>query len=299
MRKFKISLIILLLYIALIFNLDRLKWNTDAGSFGIHTFVYGLVISSVVLTFLIPRLEHFSIIIYDIIWVLAYFFLRLTIFNDTPFFVGTDIYITITEVAILLVSTAISNTSSHYLTEFGQIIENVYIPESGNRVRKIEAAGEDIKTEFIRSRRHQRPLALVVIRPTQSIKKPDFEFKKAVAEIQRHLTGRFIAASLAKIISNEARRTDLIISQSENGPFYVLCPETKGEQSIKLAERIRNTAVEHFGIPVSYGIASFPDEALTYEELVQQAEYDLYKTGKELPGTDPAYIVHEDGQLLQ
>lgn len=265
----------------------------------VHTFVYGLVISAVVSIFIIPRIQRYSVFIFLFFWAFAYFTLRLTFFNDAPIIGGIQTFITITELAILLVATAIAYNNACHLNEFEKFIEDVYIPNLGKRILKQESAGEEIKTEFIRSRRHQLPMALVVIRPAFSTNKIEAEIKKVVQEVQSHMTGRFIAASLAKVIIAEARRTDLIISKSDEGPFFVLCLDTKGNDSIKLAERIRSTAAEHLGIPVSYGIASFPDEALTYEELVQRAEFQLFQNGEISPRTEAATVGHENSQTLR
>ena len=91
------------------------------------------------------------------------------------------------------------------------------------------------------------------------------------------MVSRFVSVSLAKIITREARRTDLIISQGEgDNRFLILCPETKGRDTINLAERIRSTVMDRLGVDINYGIASFPEEALTYEELLQRAEFQLY-----------------------
>ena len=140
---------------------------------------------------------------------------------------------------------------------------------------KVHAAKEEINTEFIRSRRHQHPLSLLVVRPETKL--TEAELKKATQEIQKHMISRFVSVSLAKIISREARRTDLIVSQSESDHrFLILCPETRGTDTINLAERIRSTVMDRLGININYGIASFPEEALTSEELLQRAEFQLY-----------------------
>ena len=63
------------------------------------------------------------------------------------------------------------------------------------------------------------------------------------------MISRFVSVSLAKIISREARRTDLIVSQSESDHrFLILCPETRGTDTINLAEIIRSTVMDRLGI---------------------------------------------------
>jgi GGDEF domain-containing protein len=281
-RRLKLSLITLLLFLSVMFNLERLEYRAGIDGVGINTFLYGLVTGAVVFMFIIPRIQRFSIFAFLFGWASAFFFLKLTFFYSAPIFGGYETYVTITELTILLIAIALAYQTAADLGDFQKFIEDVYLPNLGKRILKQETATEEIKTEFIRSRRNQLPLSLLVIRPTDTAKKAVTEVKKVVLEIQSHMTGRFISASLAKVIIDEARRTDLIISRGEEGPFFVLCLDTKMKDSTKLAERIQATAAENLGIAVSYGVASFPDEALTYEELVHRAELHL-QTKEEAP----------------
>ncbi len=274
MRILKLYLVGLLLYLTFVFNLERLEWKAGIDGVGIHTFVYLLVILSVAIILLLSHARVFSIFAHLFTWSFVYFALRLTWFNDSPIFGGVDTYVTITELAILLVAIVIAHQCALQLHKFESFIEEVYLPARDRRIREPHNAKDEINTEFIRSRRHQHPLTLVAISP--EVKTDRSGIKIAVDEIQRHMVNRFITASVAKIITTEARRTDMIINQSnEEGLFFVLCPETKGDDSVALAERIRAAAMAHLGISVNYGIASFPEEALTYEELVKRAEQHL------------------------
>jgi GGDEF domain-containing protein len=275
MRTLKIYLVSLLIYLTFVFNLERLEWKAGVDGVGVHTFVYMLVIIAITIIIFLSHNHQYSIFIYLFSWSFAYFALRLTIFNDAPIFGGVDTYVTITELAILLVAIFIANQCAIQLHKFESFIDEVYLPARERRIRQAQTAKDEINTEFIRSRRHQHPLSLVALSP--DVKTSGSGIKIAVDEIQRHMVNRFITASVAKIITTEARRTDMIISQNnDDNLFYVLCPETKGDDSIALAERIRDAAREHLGISINYGIASFPDEALTYEELAKRAEQHLH-----------------------
>jgi GGDEF domain-containing protein len=64
----------------------------------------------------------------------------------------------------------------------------------------------------------------------------------------------------------------MVIEQREQGRFIVLSPETSAENSAMLVQRIQAAAVEHLGVNVKCGVASFPDSALTFDDLVHQAE---------------------------
>lgn len=274
MRSLKFVLATLLIYLTFVFNLERLEWRAGISGTGVHSFVYLLVIAAVLLILFLPHTHNLSVFIFLFIWTLLYFTLRLTIFNDGPIFGGQATYITITELAIILVAIFIVDQSAALMRKYEDFIDEVYLPVRDRRIRQSQIARDDINLEFIRSRRHQHPLSLVAISP--EVKNTAAELKVSVKEIQRHMIGRFVKASVAKIITREARRTDLIISLNEDDNlFFILCPETKGSDSINLAVRIQAAVRDRLGIDIDYGVASFPDEALTYEELMNRAEKHL------------------------
>jgi hypothetical protein len=64
----------------------------------------------------------------------------------------------------------------------------------------------------------------------------------------------------------------MVLAQKERDRFIVVCPETDTVSSKNLAERIRSVAAEQMGLQVACGVASFPDDALTFRELVRQAD---------------------------
>jgi GGDEF domain-containing protein len=174
---------------------------------------------------------------------------------------------------MLLIAVALGYSVAGSLNEFEQFIEKVTLPDVGQRVVRLDQATEMIKTEFIRSRRHSRPLALLLVEPTSLSFEPELE--RAVRDIQEKMTERFVAANLAQVIANEARRTDVILSKDGTGRFVVLCPEDQRPGTVNLAERIQDDLVDKLGVSVAYGIASFPDEALTFEDLLKRAEFNL------------------------
>ena len=278
MKRLKLSLIILFIFLMVIFNWERLEWSTGI-ELGIHTFVYILALTAVVLLLIIPdKIKRLSIFVFMAIWACVYFVLRLTVFNTPPLFEVMNTYVTVTELAILMIAIALTYECASQLRQFEKFEEDVFMPpELGKRILNSEGAVEEIKTEFSRSRRHNIPLTLVVIQPSvTSIAKIKNEVNQVVEGIQRRMTGFFISASLVKIILAEARRTDLIVRRGENDSFLIVCPETKGEDVICLAQRIQEMAGKNLGIAISYGIASFPDEALTYDELLECAESQLF-----------------------
>jgi GGDEF domain-containing protein len=239
----------------------------------IHSYVYALI-AFAILAILISRNHqilsaYFSILIYEAVYVA----LKLLVFNNRPLLGGIYTYLSITEMTLLAISILLAYDVARALTEVEGVIEKVTFPRHGERVIPINEAVEDVKLEFIRSRRHNRPLSVVVvgIEPHELMS----NFEQAVKKIQKAMVTRYILASLANILSMEARRTDLIIDQVEKDRFILLCPETTAEGSNVLSERIQSIANERLGVKVKCGLAAFPDEALTFEDLLQKAQDNL------------------------
>ncbi len=89
------------------------------------------------------------------------------------------------------------------------------------------------------------------------------------------MLGGYVINNMAQTLRKYLRPTDLILEQREQGRFIIVCPETNVADSKLVVEYIQSVATEQLGIPIVYGTATFPDEAVTFEELVGQAEAGL------------------------
>ena len=72
---------------------------------------------------------------------------------------------------------------------------------------------------------------------------------------------------------------DLVLEE-EGGSnrFIILCPEVDEEGSAVIVDRIK-TVMQQAGISVHCGTSTFPDDALTFEGLVNQAKTKLPPPG--------------------
>lgn len=271
MRYLRLYTIALLLDLTVLFNIERLDYGAD-NVIDIPTFTYILTIAGVISVFVIPAMWRYSAYIPVVVWLSVYLILRSTIFNNGPLFGGVGTYITITEMTLFSTSIWLAQRVSHNFYDFEQAVENITFT-STRRVRQLEEATEDIQVELVRSRRHQRPLSILVVEPLPG--SIHAALHRTVREVQKAMMSRYVLMSLARLISNELRRTDLILEQRDRGRFIILSPETDTESSSILADRIRTVAAEQFGMSIACGAASFPDNAFTFEELVYQAEANL------------------------
>jgi GGDEF domain-containing protein len=140
-----------------------------------------------------------------------------------------------------------------------------------NRARDIDSENQRIKIELTRSRRYHRPLSVVMV---QSESDDEKLIREAFKNIQHDLMSRFTSARVGQIIDDRVRQTDLVL-RDYKGRFIVLCPETDLANASLLARRISQAIKERTSLRVLWGVAAFPDEALTFDDLLQKARERL------------------------
>lgn len=136
--------------------------------------------------------------------------------------------------------------------------------------------------EIMRSRRHSHRLDLLVARPDN------------LFELRRRFGDRGIAAALsavAEAVALNIRATDVAFRKGDHD-IWVILPETPRENGRVVGERIRLAVAAHrlafadgesTDLTVSIGIASFPNDATSNEELVEAAARALARA-RELGG---------------
>ena len=83
---------------------------------------------------------------------------------------------------------------------------------------------------------------------------------------------------ISEIINVQARRLDLIVKQDQPERFILICPETSASNSNTLIRRIQSTVETNLGVAVSWGMSTFPEDALTFEDLLHKAGDKLVKS---------------------
>jgi GGDEF domain-containing protein len=87
------------------------------------------------------------------------------------------------------------------------------------------------------------------------------------------------------------RRTDLVLYQTEAERLVLVAPETHREQTLVMVERLRERAQRRFGVQLHTSVASFPEQGLTFEELLARAEQDLPAIENESDTNSPASVL--------
>lgn len=185
-----------------------------------------------------------------------------------------------TELAFLAVATRIGHLLATTLDDLDDTLGAIAFGDT--EVLDIESpqAAETIHAELTRSRRHDRPLALTVIAPTEEGLTAATE--AAAIEVDRAVRRRYVYGRLARAVGGRLRRTDLLFEHRASGKLFVLSPETDEDGTHLLRKRITEAAIAA-GIESEAGVACFPGDAIGLETLVEVAESDLAARSTPIP----------------
>ncbi len=289
MRHLKTSIVYLILGLTILFNIKRL--NFEEGKIDILPLFYALGFAVALIIILFPLFRRINLFISLILWNALGLLLKAAFFaEESPVFGDINTYLTITELSLLSIIVVLAHQLARNLSEFEEAVENMTLATVGRQLRELDEAAEDIQTELIRSRRHHHPLSVIIVEPEAG--SVQAAVHRSVLEVQRAMMSRYVVVSLGRAISGELRRTDTILQQSGRDRFIVFCPETSAPDALVMINRIKTVAEEKIGVRVACGIGAFPEDALTFEELVRQAELQVKQPALSLP--EPAPLAPAD-----
>ncbi len=108
----------------------------------------------------------------------------------------------------------------------------------------------------------------------------DVDNFKILNDTQGHLAGDVILKKIATIARASIRNLD-ILGRYGGDEFIIVLPGINASEAIFVAERFRKKVREaDLNISVSVGVASYPEDGKTREELIQIADAGLYHSKK-------------------
>jgi GGDEF domain-containing protein len=257
------------IYLALIFVFGQSDY-AGRPIINFASYFYLAVIVAVPITLFFPSISRVSAYVPLLIWAGVYLVL-LQIINRNYSANTGELPVIVLEFMLLEVGVWFAHQLALQISHAESVMDALALSAFPNRASDIDSENQRIKIELTRSRRYHRPLSLVVIESESDDEKVTREMLKS---IQHDLLNRFTSARVGQIIDDRIRQTDLVL-RDRRGRFIVLCPETDLENASLLAGRIAQAVMERTSLHVLWGVAAFPEEALTFDDLLQKARERL------------------------
>lgn len=264
MASFRFLLALLVAWLILIFNLERPDMNFLGFTYiDIDSFVYVVFAFIATSLILLPDIARRAYITY-IPAMIVYLIAKLVIGSPMA---GTYLPITITEIALTLLTIALFRQVSLVITNFEQVVENVLLKPDNLHILSATEGEEQINHELFRARRFERPVSFLLVRPNEPSTVDD------PLSVESVLQQRYVEFRIAKIIQSLTYKGDTITL--DNGDLIVCLPETSREQAIQLGKRVFKQILARQKIQVRIGKAEFPHDGLIYAQLVDAAREDI------------------------
>jgi len=160
-----------------------------------------------------------------------------------------------------------------------QEIEKIAITDALTEVYTRRYILERLKEELGRSKAHKINISFLML---------DVDYFKNINDEYGHLTGDQVLREMGEIIRNNIREID-IAGRYGGEEFCVVLPDTDREGSYYAAERIRQATeialIKAYdavvNVTLSVGTATFPEDGIKVDEIIDKADWALYRAKKQ------------------
>jgi hypothetical protein len=274
MRRLHYLVTPLVAWFFLLYNIERLIEPINLASF-----VYVYTALCAILLVSLPRFKQLSTL-----WLIALLLgVYLILKNQLGYEIaGQYLPITITEMSAIAITVFMSDFIGRRLEQLQETLTNLAVAELSDEVKPFGTGQGQIYREVRRARRYQRPLALLAISVTdESFKVSQDHFARAVplhrflGEVQREIMKKYIATRLGNLLV-EVLEDSAVVTQRDSH-FVTLLPETAREDITNVLKKLESAAEEKLGLKLKIGVSTFPDRAVTFETMLEQAEAEMMR----------------------
>ena len=263
MKRMRFLVAMLFIWLFLFYNIERLSKPVD-----IDGVAYIFVPIVAALTVSIPRMRQVPL------WLLLVvpvpIFLVLKAWRGSPVW-GAAMPLTVTEICVLAVTIILARWVSNGVGEFESAIAHITIGEVDMLAEPFSKGQAAMYRELRRARHHQRPLAVMAVGVEEE--SVQVALDRMVQEVQQAMMKRYVLSDVAKTLCH--RLEDYNVIAQTNDHFLILLPEVTQDLLPDLVSRLRQTVSEQVGVTLQIGIAAFPNDAVTFDSLVEMAVKEM------------------------
>lgn len=277
MNNLKNSIAFLFFYLTIVYGIAQVRY-IEENVLNFEPAFFVLLVFAVVSGVFLPSLFR-GLSIYFFLFGWAFIFVLTWVFYWRFHLPPLSLQVLGIQFLLLEISAGLAFDVGRHISTITDLFEGLSATAYPNRTLEFAQAENRISSELTRSRRYHHPLSLLIVE-MQKLKPADEKVR--YDSLYQDLLRRFAVAKVGQIISDRARETDLIM-RDKSGRFLLICPETDYERSAIFANRIGRAVQENMGAGIVWSSASFPDEALTFDELLERAEQRLSSTEVDAP----------------
>ncbi|HIE13211.1 MAG TPA: GGDEF domain-containing protein [Desulfotomaculum sp.] len=137
---------------------------------------------------------------------------------------------------------------------------------------------ERLTTEVARARRYRLPVSVIML---------DLDGFKSYNDKHGHLAGDVLLQDVARTIREALRQEDVVVRYGGD-EFAIILTGADARSAQVTAERLQS-AVKATGMSISLGAVTYPQDAVTAEELLKRADY--YLLAAKAGGKDQVYAL--------
>ncbi len=263
MKHIRNTICLLVIWLFLLYNIERINEPINLASF-----VYVLALVCCLAMLFLRPLNQMRFYWLFLLCLPPYFFLKWWYRHKL---LGLNLPLTITEIAALGMTIFLSSQLARQLDEIKETISSFIIEPLTKGINPFESSQSLIYREIRRARQHQLEVSLLAVEINdQSLK---LNLNRFIREFENEIIQSYVNARAGKIFVEKLHITD-IVSQ-RGGHFVILLPETGKENTDKIIQRLQSIAMDKLGVTLKIGVATFPEEATTFEELLENAELKM------------------------
>jgi len=135
-----------------------------------------------------------------------------------------------------------------------------------------EIGREIVKKQITRCRQSERPLSILLFNPFPIPAAPG---NGLLSEIPVGLQAAYQKSRMAEWLRRQLSYPETVLLEAAEERFLVLCPEATACEARQLANTLKQKAVDEFGVHLIWAAATFPDDGLTFNKLMQVAAGSL------------------------
>ena len=273
MRRLRLWIIITGIWLTFFFNIERIIfYQVDANIIRSDTYIFVAVVALVVL--LLPRLSNLAfsllLVVVTSLFLVAWYYdprWGQSVVSKNYTAPNAIALLTIIQINAIILTGLLTKQISYELNQFETVIANITFGHIGKRPISFAEEQSEMYREVRRAARYERPLAMIALKiDADTLQVP---LPQIVEDVQKAMMKEFTMAGIARILDENLLGFDTIALRDNY--FIVTMPETRIQDIPQTAQRLENIIHSRLNIPVKIGTASFPDEAITFESLVELA----------------------------